>query len=212
MIDPWLSPSFRHSKLENPTVSDRIDVYEDLWQHYILAPVEALLSMPYGDVAAMTLLSSYYESAWAVRTGRSSKGRSKQFFVAGFGEVYQADQAGIDHAAAAIYGNIRCGLAHQGMLSYKVQYTRSSPKAFVLTYPKRPDGSLAIAEGAVSIVVNAKRMYKGVREHFAQTVAELRRGQDISRIDAFVEFTDAQWAMDTGPLVICGEEGFFQSP
>jgi len=53
-----LSPSYQHNKLENPSLSDLIDVFEDTWRGYVLTPYEALLKMPCGEVAAMTVISS----------------------------------------------------------------------------------------------------------------------------------------------------------
>jgi len=76
-----LSPSFEHSKLENPSLEDFIDVYEDLWRSYIFQPAATLLESEHGGIAAMTILSSYFEAIESYICGRKSEGKSGEFFV-----------------------------------------------------------------------------------------------------------------------------------
>jgi len=201
-MDDWLSPSYKHDKFDNPSFDDLVDVFEDLWSHYIFEPVRSLLAMPHGDIAAMAVLSSYFEAIESYRCGQSSKSRSRKFFVKGFGIVFRADHPAIDDAAKAIYEHIRCGLAHQGMLTYKVQYTRACPRAFLLTYPKLADGSLQFEAGVASIVVNPQRMYDGVTKHFEGYVSALREGSNPSLCQAFKDTVHRQWALDQKYIVI----------
>lgn len=209
-MDAWLSPSYKHDKLDNPSFQDLVDVFEDLWFQYVFKPVEALLAMPHGDIAAMSLLSSYFEAAESYRSGLSSKRRSKEFFVKAFSYVYRADQTGIEKATAVIYEHIRCGLAHEGMVSCMVHYTRFTPKAFLLTYRKKPDGLLDIDAGVVSIIVNPLRMYEGVQKHFAQYIAALRSEADSDLCDAFKATVERQWALVASELMIGMSEAEFQ--
>ena len=67
-----LTPSYDHEKVANPTSTDLIDVFEDAWNGYVLAQVQVLLSSPNGDIAAMTLLCSYFESIEALYRGEFS--------------------------------------------------------------------------------------------------------------------------------------------
>ena len=209
-MDAWLSPSFKHEKLENPSFQDLVDVFEDLWVHYVFKPVEALLAMSHGDIAAMSLLSSYFEAAESYRSGESSNRRSREFFVRAFCYVYKSDHTAIEKAAAAVYEHIRCGLAHEGMLSCKVQYTRSAPKAFLLTYRRKPDGQLDIDAGVVSVVVNALRMYEGVKKHFSEYVAALRAEADSNLCDAFRATVERNWSLGTSELIIGMTEAEFR--
>lgn len=176
-IENRLSPRYNHVKLEDPTLSDLIDVFEDSWRGFVFSPAEKLLSYPDGDVAAMTLITSYFEAIEIYLTGQDSDGKSKKFFVNGFCRVFSADTSGIDIAAKAIYKHIRCGLAHTGMLTHRVNFSRVGEKAFFLTYPKNSDGSLNMDAPVASIIVNPMRMYDGVSLHFRDYVAALRSGQ-----------------------------------
>ena len=209
-MDAWLSPSYKHDKLDNPSFQDLVDVFEDLWFQYVFKPVEALLAMPHGDIAAMSLLSSYFEAAESYRSGLSSKGRSKEFFVKAFSYVYKADHTAIDKATGAIYEHIRCGLAHEGMVSCKVQYTRSGSQAFLLTYRKKADGLLDIDAGVVSVIVNPTRMYQGVQKHFAKYVAALRSEANNYVCSAFKAIVKRQWAIGSSELNIGMSEAEFR--
>ena len=71
-----------------------------------------------------------------------------------------------------MYIHIRYGLAHEGMLRHKVHYSRQGNKAFFLTYPKRPDGTLDMGVDCLSIIVNPIRMYEIPREHFNKYVSD----------------------------------------
>ncbi|MFC7366760.1 hypothetical protein [Vreelandella zhaodongensis] len=119
-----ISPNYKHDKLDDPTHEDLVDVVEDTWRHYVFAPVHVLLDQPHGDIAAMTLLSSYFEAIWSYVSGESSEGKSRVFFKNGFCEVFKADGESCEIAARAIYKNLRCGVAHAGLPNHKVSYSR----------------------------------------------------------------------------------------
>lgn len=106
-MDEWLSPNYKHDKLQASSFSDLVDVFEDLWLHHIFNPVAALLEMPHGDIAAMLVLSSYYEAIESLCCGVSSKGKSQWFFVAWFCRVFKADHSDIAKAASAVYAHVR---------------------------------------------------------------------------------------------------------
>jgi hypothetical protein len=160
-MEYFVSPRFDHSKLENPSLADLIDVFEDSWRGYVFTPAEMLLKHPVGNVAAMTLVTSYFEAIWVYLSGEDSERRSREFFVNGFQRCFSANTAGIEIAAKEIYKHIRCGLAHTGMLNRKVNFSRVGVHAFYLTYPKNPDGPLNMNAPVASIVVNPLRMYEG---------------------------------------------------
>lgn len=205
-MDEWLSPNFRHDKLEAPTFGDLVDVFEDLWLHQIFNPVAALLDMPHGDVAAMLVLSSYYEAIESLCRGASSKGQSKKFFVAGFCRVFRGDHPHIAKAASAVYEHVRCGLAHEGMLTYKVQYSHAARRAFLLTYPKRADGSLDVEAGVTSLVVNPVRTFQGTKAHFSSYVSSLRQRTDATLCKTFKASVTQLWALGQGNLTIGATE------
>ena len=201
-MEHFVSPRFNHSKLENPDLSDLIDVFEDSWRGYVLGPAAHLLKHPDGDVAAMTLLTSYFEAIWIYLTGEDSDGRSKEFFIKGFERCFSADTAGIEIAAQEIYRHIRCGVAHTGLLSRRVNFSREGAHAFYLTYPKNSDGSLNMRAQIASIVVNPRRMCEGVLRHFDLYVKALREGNRPELKEPFLKAVHRLWGIGEDENII----------
>jgi len=208
-MEHYLSPSYRHEKLDNPSFSDLVDVFEDLWRHYIFNPVKCLIDMPYGEIAAMKVLSSYYESIQCCITGKSSEKKSRKFFIDGFMQVFSSNAPNIDKAASEIYKYIRCGLAHEGLLGHKVSYSNAGAKVFFLNYRKKPDGSLDFNAGVSSIIVNPKRMYKGTEKHFNAYIKKLRKGDNQDLCDSFKKTVERQWGLGLGDNIVGLSESEF---
>jgi hypothetical protein len=208
-MDEVLSPSFKHDKLANPTDADLIDVLEDIWRGYIFAPVGQLLAQPYGEVAAMTLLCSYFEALWTYVTGESSDKQSQHFFVKGFCRVFRSETPESESAAKAIYKHVRCGLSHTGMLSSRVHYSRSGQKAFILTFPYKADRTLDFSAPVKSIVVNPERMFVAVREHFDSYVKTLREANGSDAIMAFSRAAHSLWGIGEQDNIIAMTEDEF---
>jgi hypothetical protein len=196
-MEAKLSPNYSHEKLQNPSFTDLIDVFEDLWRSYVFAPVNMLLQAPNGDIAAMSILCSYFEAIAGYLSGKDTNGKSKKYFVQGICYVFRSDSPDIHKAAEAIYSNIRCGLAHEGMPNHKVNYSRLGCQPFFLTYRKAPDGTLDITAGVVSIVVNPVKMCQGVVQHFERYLRDLRSANDQVLVDAFMATVKRQWALGT---------------
>jgi hypothetical protein len=95
------------------------------------------------------------------------------------------------------------------MLSHKVNYSRAGAKAFFLTYRKASDGSLDVAAGVVSIIVNPLRMYQGVLHHFDGYVRALREAKDQVLIEAFQRSAERQWALGVSENIIGMTEAEF---
>lgn len=189
----YLTPSFTHEKLEHPSFSDYVDVFEDLWRKCVFDQCEMLLKHRNGQVAAMSLLCSYFEAIWIHISGKDSKGKSAEFFASGFCAVFRADSPEIKKAADAIYAFVRCGLAHEGFMRRKVNYGDAGAKAFVLTYHKKPDGSLDIDRGVVSIAVNPYRVLEGVLRHFERYLADLRTPEKLDVRSTFQQSVIRLW-------------------
>ena len=201
-MEHFVSPRYDHTKLENPKFSDLVDVFEDSWQVFVFEPAAKLLENPTGDVAAMTLVSAYFEAIWIYRTGEDSDRRSKEFFVNGFQRCFASSTEGIETAAGAIYKHIRCGLAHTGMLSRKVYFSREGAQAFYLTYPNNPDGTLNTRGELASIVVNPHRMYEGAVQHFKRYIEALRSGNDPELSKRFEQAVNHLWGIGEGENII----------
>lgn len=197
-----ISPKYNHEKLENPSFIDLVDVFEDLWQGYIFNPVRYLLDLEHCDIAAITILCSYYEAIQSYLTGESSRKKSMEFFIKGFMQVFNSDSSEIEKAAKDIYINIRCGVAHEGMLRHKVNYSREGSKAFFLTYPKNSDGSLNLDAGVKSIIINPLRILEGTEQHFNNYVQILRETDNEEQINAFNKTVQRQWGLGAGENII----------
>jgi len=186
-----------------------VDVVEDTWQQYVFGPVQILFDNPHGDIAAMTLLSSYFEAVWSYISGESSDGESREFFVQGFCKVFRADGGDVEIAAKAIHKNLRCGVAHAGLPTHKVYYSRDGAKTFCLTYPKNPDGALDMTVPPCSIVVNPIRMFDGIMYHFKELLKTLREAKDPTLVEAFDRSVRRLWGIGTEEGVIAMTEEDF---
>ena len=210
-----LTPNYDHEKLANPNLADLIDVFEDAWKGYFLAPAQVLLNTPNGDIAAMILLSPYFESIEALHQGRSSDGQSARFFVDGFLRVFDNIQGPADerdarrNAAKAIYREVRCRAVHTGFPSNKVGRQRLNQKAFNLTYRRLPDGQLDTEGPVQSILFNAQRIHDAVRWHLEHYVKVLRQPQESNLKDNFDRLMRSEWGIGEGDnLVGMTEEDF----
>lgn len=208
-MEAFLSPSYSHEKLENPDFSDLVDVFEDCWRNYIFAQTHLLLRTPHGDIAAMSVLSSYFEAIASYIYGVNTNGQSIKYFVKGFCKIFTSSSPEIEKAAKAIYKHIRCGLAHDGMLSHKVNYSRAGSKPFFLTYRKKSDGTLDLEVGVVSIVVNPVLLYEGVIQHFNNYISSLREGKDAVLLAAFKKTFTHQSAIGKGENIVGMTEAEF---
>lgn len=206
-----LTPTYDHEKVANPTCDDLIDVFEDAWRGYILAQVQVLLDNPNGDVAAMTLLCSYFESIEALHRGKSSDRRSKEFFVQGFLRVFEKTSSPNDATAAAetIYRHVRCAVAHTGFPTLRVHIQRTNPNAFILTYHLLPDGRLDTASPVQSLLVNAQRMYDAVNWHLSQYLKDLRKPDESYLRKHFERLMRSSWGIGETDNVVGMTEAEF---
>ena len=95
VVEYFVSPRYDHFKLENPSLLDLIDVFEDSWLGYVFEPARLLLDNG-DDVAAMTLVTSYFEAINIYTIGESSAGKSRQYFVNGFSKCFNASTGGVE--------------------------------------------------------------------------------------------------------------------
>ena len=211
-----LTPNYGHEKVANPSLADLIDVFEDAWKGYILVPAQVLLDTPNGDIAAIALLCPYFESIEALHRGKSSDGRSGQFFVAGFLRVFEKISGPVDEqtaktAAKAIYLNVRNGVAHTGFPKHNVNFQRKNRNAFHLTYPRLPDGQLDTAS-VHSILFNAERIHHTVIWHLDHYVKALRQPHETILQDNFGRLMRSEWGIGKGDNVVGMTEEDFANP
>ena len=201
-----LTPNYDHEKVDNPSLNDLIDVFEDAWKGYILVPAQVLLNTQYGDIAAMALLNPYFESIEALHRGSSSDGRSKEFFVAGFLRVFEKflstdDKMDVINAAKLIYKDVRNSIAHTGFASYQVHFQRKSQNAFVITYPLLSSGQPDKVR-VESISINVQRIIFAVNQHLDRYVAELRQPQNTAVQNNFDSLMRSEWGIGKNGILI----------
>jgi len=154
-----ISPHFGAEKLDNPSVDDVIDVFEDRVVHWLLEPAgSVLLQSQFGDPASTCLALTYFESIRVYSTGTKSAGQSKAFFVAGFLDVFRGtgiDQELLGRVAEILYADARCGFFHDGLFRQRIFFQRKPGAAIEITVPMaegRPDPSGEIQ----SILIDAR--------------------------------------------------------
>ena len=209
-----LTPTYDHEKITNPTCDDLIDVFEDAWTGYILAQVHMLLRNSNGDIAAMALLCSYFESIEALYRGESSDNRSREFFVQGFLRVFEktSNPDGARAAAKTIYHHVRCGVAHTGFPTPQVHIQRTNSNAFILTYPLFPDGQLDTAAEVQSVLVNVQRMYDAAQWHLNQYLKALRKPDETTLRANFERLMRGSWGIGQDDNVVgMTEDEFIRS-
>jgi hypothetical protein len=192
--------SYLHNKLDNPTFLNLVDV----WTHCTFNPVNLLLNSKciYGDMAAMTLLCSYFEVIESFRSGENSQNRAREFFINGFRIVFDKISTNTDIEAAAklIYSQIRCGLSHEGMTREKVNFIRTG-NAFLLTCSKNSDGSLNFKD-VKSILLNPLRVRDATQNHCKTYITTLRESKDKGLCDAFEKTAKRLFAVGSGENII----------
>ena len=216
-MEQRLTPNYSHEKVSNPTCTDLIDVFEDAWKGYILSPAQLLLDNPNGDIAAMTLLSLYFEPIEALYRGKASNGNSQTFFVAGFLRVFERTSGlngprDAEVVAKAIYRHVRCGAVHTGFPTYRVGFHRTKQSAFILTYPRLLDHSLDTSSPVKSILINAQRIHDAVTWHLDQYVKELRQPQTTELRCNFDRLMRSSWGIGKDDNVVGMTEEEFSNP
>jgi hypothetical protein len=123
--------------------------------------------------------------------------------------VFSVQAEFANEVTRAIYAQVRCGFAHDGMFRNKVFFS-SSPrkKAILITWPKK-DGRFDVSRGVASIVINPSRFYECIKLHFDSYVARLRAGTDAELRRAFESAVKIKWGLDQpDPIIGMTEEEF----
>jgi len=210
----FISPTFTHEKLESPSYEDLIDVFEDRTRSWFFLPAAKLLDVPHGEIAAVGLLVNYFEGIEIYLTGEDSKNRSPEFFARGFGKVFTVAGQDADFAAkisAAIYGQARCGFAHDGMFRNRVFFSRLRPDPVIITWP-RVKGVFDRSGEVESILINPPKFYDSIDAHFNRYVKRLPEGADVEMQRKFEAAVALKWGLDEPDRMIgMTEDEFFKT-
>ncbi len=127
-----VSPRFTTDKLENASIDDKLDVFEDQTQGWILSQAEKLLDSPDGNLASLMVTCSYFEMIAAFLTGEETEKKSKDSFRHGFLHVFRhigpidtqrtpgSPLIDVDKVIDWFYKQLRCGLFHEAMIGGQV--------------------------------------------------------------------------------------------
>jgi len=195
-----ISPQFLDSKLQpGCTLEDKIDVFEDRMNGWLLQHANALLDEKYtrrkdAGFAVLTLVTGYFEPIESYHSGRSSDHQSKAFFRRGFLRVFLnlpatlksngfagADQLAVE-IAEEVYIHLRCGLFHEGGTKHKLVVRQdTAPLGFMLDMTTGDVGSIVIDPG---------RFLAEVQNHLNNYVSQLRNTSETSLRQNFETFFD----------------------
>jgi len=178
-----VSPNFADSKLAAGKIEDKIDVFEDQMNGWLLAHAHSLASPAYPTsqhtgFAILTLVGSYFETIASYLQGASSEYQSAKFFAYGFRAVFPEFEtqvvakglpdvdAELKRVADAYYKEIRCGLFHEAM-------TRTGTVVV-----KGAEYTLQVAEHPITkklrLEIDPFHLLNRVQAHFNKYVAALR--------------------------------------
>lgn len=163
----------------------------------MLNPVKVLLDTPTGHVAAIGILSTYFESIEVYKTGADSNRKSKKFFTQCFCEIFGTkddsySKDAMTDVANAFYSQGRCGFAHDGLFKNRLFFSNVNQDALILTYP-RTDGKVDTTKPVQSIVVNPFRFAKLVFDHFEQYMSQLRDPHATEVRGRFLQAVAIKW-------------------
>lgn len=185
-----ISPKYSHDSFgPDPTLDDKIAVYEDRvlgWQLDIAELIRSEIeNAPPGSQwqhAAFGLLNclvSYFEMIAQYRSGRSSSGKSGQFFRDGLEEVFPRSFK--PDEMEAIYSGVRCGLYHNAMTKRRVVLSGDFPNAV---------NTGLDASGDIVALINPHRLSPVLVKHFQEYVAKLRDPSNTTLRSNFEQFFD----------------------
>jgi len=135
----FISPNYPDKKLENASIDDLIDVFEDRITFWLLKPAENLLNLNNGFISAVALLLTYFEGFSIYQLGEKSEGKSKKFFRDAFVSVFKKTgdkEELLGRVADVLYEDARCGFFHDGMFRDKIIFDTRKAKTLLVTLPK----------------------------------------------------------------------------
>lgn len=206
-----ISPQFLDSKLQpGCSLEDKIDVFEDRMNGWLLQHAYALLDEKYtrrkdAGFAVLTLVTAYFEPIESYHSGRPSNHHSKAFFRQGFLRVFPnlpatlksngfagADQLAID-IADEVYIHLRCGLFHEGGTKHKLVVRQDTAPLGLM---------LDVITGDVgSIVIDPARFLAEVQNHLNNYVVQLRDTSKTSLRQNFETFFDLK-SSSSQPMIL----------
>jgi hypothetical protein len=183
-----VSPHYDISKLQSGDIEDKIDVFVDQMNGWLIAHAHALASDDYPNsqhtgFAILSLIGSYFEAIASFLTGESSEGKSTQFFGIGFRAVFPefesqvvargfADvDAELKRLSDAYYREVRCGLFHEAMVRAGTVIVKGT--GLTLQVAEEPSSKKLTFE------IEPFQLLRRVQKHFDDYITNLRRPTEV---------------------------------
>lgn len=199
-----ISPSYTDTILENPTLDDLIDVFEDRIRLWVLNAAKKLMDTEHGRIASFSLSLTYFEGIWTYIEGRGSKGRSKECFKSGFVDVFRTSklkESLLRRVADILYVDARCGFFHDGMFRERIYFTDLPQAEMLVTLPKK-QGQIDEDGHIQSLLIDPRRFFVAIERHFNGFISLLREPSNAEARTKFREAFKEQCDWETiGPVI-----------
>jgi hypothetical protein len=147
---------------------------------------------------------SYFEGIWSYKQGVDSRGKSKQFFIDAFVEVFENSGLKVEllqRTAKLLYEDARCGFFHDGLFRERIFFAKIEGADLIITLPKK--NGIIDEEGKIqSILLDAQSCYLAVKHHFKSFINGLRDPNDKVQRSDFESFCKEKWNWEDEGIVI----------
>lgn len=174
MMPQKLSPKYDTTKLQEPTLEDYIDVYEDQIDGWYLSYAKRMHSDEHAGFAALQIVFSYFEGHAVFYRGEDSNGQSKRFFHNAFLSVFPElrTYGGItpellDRTISSMYEDGRCGFFHSGITRKRFMLRDGEPIIRIEIDP-------STRQQVVGVFLDRRKFVDRVCQHFETYIARLR--------------------------------------
>lgn len=155
----------------------KILVYEDRVIYWFFNYGNELKKFQDAAFVVLQIAVSQIEGMEQYRKGQSSKKQSPQFFLSGMSRIFSLTTSETQQLTNAdFYGQVRCGLFHDGMTRDKVII--------------EPDYNLPIEFKTDTIFIGPKKFFDAVYQDFINYIAELKNPANAQLRNDFEQFWD----------------------
>jgi hypothetical protein len=192
----YISPHFTEEKLNNPSLDDLIDIFEDRIRYWVFEPAKILFQNPMWHASGFCLLLTYFEGIWVYMQGCKSDRLSRKFFKDAFVDVFKHTQPQkkeelLSRVANVIYEDARCGFFHDGMFRDHILFWPKGP-VLTVTLPKK-NGQLVESGEIKSIIICVDEFLIAIERHFASFLSRLRDSSQTKQRCKFERICQDKW-------------------
>lgn len=175
-----ISPNFYATEMIDPSINDKIDLYEDRVSGWIFHPARLLNKDEHSGFALLQVLLSYFEGHAVFRRGEDSESKSKEYFsetlLSVFPEVLKFPDGIKSGFIEIMYRDARCGLYHTGMVRRRI-VLQDSESTFTLGLDRH--------DNLNTVHIDRHSFQKRIEEHFLEYLSALRNPANSDLRDKF---------------------------